>query len=177
MRKTITVFGSSLPLPGEQEYEDAYRLGQLLGEAGLNVCTGGNLGIMEAVSKGAAENGAEVTGIVFHHFSAKPNIYNTLLIEADSLFERIEKLVAAGDGFIILQGGTGTLLELAVIWEFMNKGLLAKKPIACHSELWQSIVSAMDKQIVNEKRTAGLVKWFVTVEEIAEYMISAVKET
>ena len=47
MSKTVTIFGSSLPKPGEQEYDDAYKLGGILAKAGLNVCTGGNLGIMD----------------------------------------------------------------------------------------------------------------------------------
>jgi uncharacterized protein (TIGR00725 family) len=170
MRKTITIFGSSLPLPGEQEYEDAYLLGKLLAQKGFSVCTGGNLGIMEAASKGASAEGAEVIGIVFDHFSTAPNAYLTEIVKTKSLFERIENLVGRADGFVVLQGGTGTLLEFAVVWEFCNKELLSVKPIACHSELWRQIILPMEAQIKREKRRTGLVHHFPTVQEIAEYM-------
>lgn len=170
LKKTITVFGSSLPLPGEQEYEDSYQLGKLLGEAGFSVCTGGNLGIMEAVSKGAAEFGGEVIGVVFNHFSTRPNSYLTKKIETKSLFERIEYLIGLADGFVVLQGGTGTLLELSVIWEFCNKGLMKEKPIACHSTLWKHIIEPMEEQIRKEKRKLGILRHFQNIEEIVKYL-------
>lgn len=176
MKKTITIFGSSLPLPGEQQYEDAYLLGKLLAQKGFSVCTGGNLGIMEAASKGAFEEGAEVTGIVFDHFSTRPNQYLTHIIETKSLFERIQNLIGCADGFVILQGGTGTLLEFAVVWEFCNKDLLKVKPIACHSALWKTIMEPMEEQIRRENRMTGLVRHFETVKEIVDYMEQEVKD-
>ncbi|PJA98283.1 MAG: DNA-binding protein, partial [Ignavibacteriales bacterium CG_4_9_14_3_um_filter_30_11] len=48
-------------------------------------------------------------------------------------------------GFVVLQGGTGTMLELAVAWEFMNKNMLKEKPIVIHSPMWEEIVSVMEK--------------------------------
>ena len=56
-RKRITVFGGSQPKPGDEDYQQALRLGALLGSAGFTVLTGGYVGTMEAVSRGAAENG------------------------------------------------------------------------------------------------------------------------
>jgi uncharacterized protein (TIGR00725 family) len=59
MAKTITVFGSSKPVAGDEQYLKGYELGKKLGENGFNVCTGGFNGIMEAVSKGANEMGVD----------------------------------------------------------------------------------------------------------------------
>lgn len=169
MKKTITIFGSSLPKEGDKEFEDAYLLGCLLAKDNFNICTGGYRGIMHAASKGAKENGAEVTGITVDLWGAVPSEYLTKEIRCESLFERITKLIETGDGYIILQGGTGTLLELAAVWELMNKNLLVKKPAACHSAMWGKIVPVMDQQIERENRTAGLIKCFEDVEAIAEY--------
>ena len=88
------------------------------------------------------------------------------------LFERINKLVETGEGYVILQGGTGTLLELAAVWEFSNKGLMDHKPIACHSSMWQAIVSIMNIQMKREGRDTELVKAFDTVEEIVRYLVT-----
>lgn len=170
MKKVVTVFGSSLPVQGEPEYEYAHRLGALLAKNGFDICNGGNSGIMEAVSKGALENGAYITGISVNHFRANSNKYLSELIVCDSLFERITKLVNKGDAFVILQGGTGTLLELASVWEFMNKNLMEHKPVACHSAMWDSIVFIMEKQIMREKRETGLIKCFDTIDEIAGFI-------
>ena len=94
---------------------------------------GGNLGIMEAVSKGAVRNGGKAIGITLDSTGFTSNKYLTEEIICSSLFDRITKLIQYGDGYVILQGGTGTLLELSAVWELMNKDLLAIKPIVCHS--------------------------------------------
>jgi uncharacterized protein (TIGR00725 family) len=141
LQKTITVFGSSKPKPGEPEYETASRLGRLLGKNNFNVCTGGYYGIMEAVSKGAAGMSSEIIGITIKEWQRKANSFVTREIKCNSLFERITKLIETGDAFVILQGGTGTLLELAAAWEMMNKNLSIIKPVFCHSKLWEKIIT------------------------------------
>lgn len=171
MKKTVTVFGSSMPRTGDAEYESAFRLGKILAENNLNVCTGGFQGIMDAVSKGAAPAGAEAIGVTVKIFNANPSKYLTREIKCDTLFERLTKLVELGDAYIILNGGTGTLLELSLVWELMNKNLLADKPCAAIGPVWKSIVSAMEGQIEREMRKTNLVKCFDTVEECSEYII------
>ncbi|MFO7445448.1 MAG: LOG family protein [Ignavibacteriaceae bacterium] len=176
MRKTITVFGSSLPVEGEEEYSVAYKLGGLLAKNNFDVCTGGYMGIMEAVSRGAVENGGKAEGVTLSYLNFKCNNYLTNNIKCSTLFERITTLIEKGDAYIILQGGTGTLLELAAVWEFMNKNLLNIKPIVCHSYMWKEVARIIDEQIVKEKRISGLVKYFDAPEEIADYLVKNLKD-
>ena len=170
MKKTITVFGSSQPREGDEEYSIAYKLGKLLAKNGLNVCTGGFLGTMEAVSKGANENGSEVIGVTVNIWSSNPNKFITKEIKCKTLMERVNKLIELGDAFVVLQGGTGTLLEFAAVWEFSNKGLMDHKLILCHSSMWQGIVSIMNIQMEKEGRETKLVKAFESVEEIVDHI-------
>jgi uncharacterized protein (TIGR00730 family) len=172
MKKTITVFGSSQPREGEDEYNIAYKLGCLLANKGFDVCTGGFMGTMEAVSKGANENNAEVIGVTVNIWSSNPNRFITKEVKCKTLLERVEKLIELGDAFIVLQGGTGTLLELAATWELSNKGLMEHKPILCYSSMWQGIVSIMNIQMKKEGRDTELVKSFETVEEIVDNIYS-----
>ena len=172
MKRTITVFGSSQPVESDEQYRLAYQLGSQLAKNRYDVCTGGFFGIMEAVSKGAVENGAEAIGIIVDHWGGAANKFVTNEIKCNSLFERINKLIETGDGFIILQGGTGTLLELATVWELSNKKLMDNKPIACHSSMWKEIVSVMNSQMKFEGRNDDLVKSFNTVEEIVSYLVT-----
>ena len=171
MHKTITVFGSSKAVETDEQYKLAYELGVLLAKNGFDVCTGGFFGIMEAVSKGAVENGGEAIGVPVNNWGLDANKYLTKEIKCSSLFERINKLIEAGEGFVILQGGTGTLLELATVWELSNKRLMDNKPIACHSSMWREINSVMNKQMKLEGRDDDIVKSFNTVGEIVEYLI------
>jgi len=170
MRKTVTVFGSSKPIPGEKEYEDAYTLGKLLGASGFNVCSGGYQGIMDAVSKGVTESGGIAIGITVDTFFSKPSIYLTEEIKCSTLFERITNLVQKADAFIILPGGTGTLLELAAVWEFVNKGVEKEKPVSCYSEMWEKIVSIIEERILIEGRKTGLIKCFNSIEDCVKHI-------
>ena len=38
------------------------------------------------------------------------------------------------------KGGTGTLVELAVVWEMLNKSVIAGKPIVVVGDFWQPIL-------------------------------------
>ena len=170
MRKIITVFGSSLPKDGDKDYEEAYKLGRLLAECGFDVCTGGYQGVMDAVSRGASEGGGEAIGVTVDKWGTARSKYLTKEIKCETLFERILKLVDLGDGYVILPGGTGTLLELAVVWEFMNKNLIGIKPAACHSRMWKEIIEIMERQIEREGRRNGLVRYSDNIEEICLYL-------
>ncbi|MFA3782415.1 LOG family protein [Melioribacteraceae bacterium 4301-Me] len=171
MAKTVTIFGSSRPKPGEEEYEIAFYLGKKLAESGLNVCTGGFQGIMDAVSKGASSTNVEIIGVTINLYNATPSKYLTKEIKTNSLFERLKNLVNIGDAYIALQGGTGTMLELALVWEYMNKNMIKPKPFASHSKMWKEIIKIMEKQIALEQRQTGLIKPFEDINECADYII------
>ena len=172
MKKIITVFGSSMPIRNEEQYHTAYNLGKKLALNGFDVCTGGFNGIMEAALKGAVEGGSEAIGVTVNLWGRNANQYITREIKCGTLLERIHKLIEIGDGFVVLQGGTGTLLELSAVWEYCNKGLMDIKPIACHSVIWKSIITEMNKQMKLEGRSVEIVKSFNMIDEIVEYLRS-----
>ena len=170
MKKIITIFGSAKPINNEEQYLTAYNLGKKLALNGFDICTGGFNGIMEAASRGAVEGGGEAIGITVNLWGRHINEYITREIKCSTLLERIDKLIGLGDGFVVLQGGTGTLLELAAAWEYSNKSLMDIKPITCHSSIWKTIVSEMNDQMKLEGRPADMVKTFDTIDEIVEYL-------
>jgi len=170
MNKTITIFGSAIPKEEDAHYIFAYQLGAVLAQNGFNICTGGYSGIMEATSRGAYDNGGFVYGVTIESWEKAPNPYITVEVREQKLFERITKLLELGDAYIILQGGTGTLLEFVAAWEYANKYLQQSKPIICHSQMWKEIVGVMNKQMKLENRRTDLIKCFDSVEEIVEYL-------
>lgn len=174
-RKTVTIFGSSFPQSGDEEYESAYRLGNYLGKNNLNVCTGGYGGIMDAVSKGAREAGTEAAGILLESSFADPSKHLSEKVRTKNLFDRIKILVERGDAYVILPGGTGTLVELSVIWEFFNKRIMKKKPAAAIGKMWEEIIPVIEERMLNEKRKTGLIKIFDNYENCAEYIIMKLK--
>ena len=54
--------------------------------------------------------------------------------------ERLFELIRLGDGFVACKGGTGTLVELAVVWEMLNKGVMQGKPFVVLGEFWSPII-------------------------------------
>jgi len=172
MNRTITIFGSAIPAKDDAQYKFAYQLGAALAQNGFNICTGGYKGIMEASSKGAFDNEGLVYGVTVDLWNSIPNPYITIEIREKKLFERIEKLIELGDAYIILQGGTGTLLEFAAVWEYANKNLQQTKPIICNSQMWNEIVEVMHKQLELENRKTDLIKCLDEVDEIVENLKS-----
>ena len=66
----ISVFGGAQPQPFSPEYEEARLLGELLAQRGHTVMTGGYIGVMEAVSRGAHEAGGHVIGVTCEDIEA-----------------------------------------------------------------------------------------------------------
>lgn len=97
---------------------------------------------MLAAAKGASNQKGEIIGVTCSAFkSSKANEFVTTEVVTESLDERLKKLLELGDAYVILPGGTGTLLELAMVWELKNKGFLnGEKPIILLERFWQPLV-------------------------------------
>lgn len=139
----ISVFGSSRPAPGSEAYETARALGAVLARAGFTVATGGYGGAMEGVSRGAREANGKTIGVTAEVFRTPANQWVTEEIRVKTWQERLFKLVELGAGYVVLPGGTGTLVELAVAWEWINKGFLPAKPLVVLGEFWRPVVDAI----------------------------------
>jgi len=144
--KTITVFGTAKAKPGDRLYSIAEQLGTLLARTGFAIANGGYGGTMEACAKGAVRAASQVIGVTCSAFKrGKANQYVTREINTDSLNERLKTLLELGDGYIVLQGGTGTLLELAAVWEHKNKGFTqSQKPIILLGEFWKPLIDTIE---------------------------------
>ena len=144
-KQIISVFGSSKGSEGQTAYENAYAIGKELAENGFIVANGGYGGTMLASAKGAIETGGHTIGVSCTAFKrSEPNQYINEIIETDNLQQRLQTLVDIANGYIVLPGGTGTLLELAHVWEFKNKHFLqGDKPIIIFSDFWRPLVDMM----------------------------------
>ena len=142
-QETVSVFGSSSPSQGSTDYETARRLGGALGEAGFDLCNGGYGGTMEAGARGAREAGAHTTGIILADSSRGANRWIEDAVEAPGLWDRIRTLMDRADAFAVLPGGTGTLAELAMMLELINKGIIRPAPAALVGGYWKPLADLM----------------------------------
>jgi uncharacterized protein (TIGR00730 family) len=145
-RKRVTVFGGSKPLPGEPAYEEALLLGHLLGQKGYQVLTGGYIGTMEAVSRGAAGAGGTVIGVTCEQIEAwrpgKANRWVQEELRFPTLRQRLFTLIDQCDAALALPGGPGTLAEIALMWNQLLTGSIPPRPLILIGAGWIKTLDA-----------------------------------
>jgi uncharacterized protein (TIGR00730 family) len=153
----LTVFGGSAPRENSVEYEAARRLGAVAARSGWTVATGGYIGVMEAVSRGAAESGGNVIGVTCRELDTlRPTGANPWVREErkfDTLRDRLGHLVDCCDAAIAMPGGVGTLAEISIMWNGLIIHSLQPKPLVLIGEDWKKVIDSLFTQLgsyVNE---------------------------
>jgi uncharacterized protein (TIGR00730 family) len=139
----ISVFGGSQPQEGSAAYAEAQELGRLLAQRGHTVLTGGYMGTMEAVSRGARELGGRVIGVTCEDIETwrpiKANAWVMEEIRKKTLIERLHSLIHESDAALALPGGAGTLTEITLMWNLMIVESLHRRPLILIGDGWQSV--------------------------------------
>ena len=139
----ISVFGSSQPREDDTVYLEAMELGRLLAQRGHTVLTGGYIGTMEAVSRGAKDAGGHVIGVTCEDIETwrkvKANSWVMEEIKKKTLEERLHTLIHESDAALALPGGPGTLAEVSLMWNLMVVESLHRRPLILIGDGWQSV--------------------------------------
>ncbi len=147
----VSVFGGSQPKEGSQAYREAVELGRLLAEHSHTVITGGYIGTMEAVSRGAAEAGGHVIGVTCEDIerwrAIGPNAWVKEEWRRKTLIERLQAIVEGGEAALALPGGPGTLTEISLTWNLMIIGSLPPRPLILIGDGWQSVFAQVFQKL------------------------------
>lgn len=139
-----TVFGGSAPKPNTPAYDEALTLGKLLAERGHSVMTGGYIGTMEAVSRGASEAGGHVIGVTCEEIenwrAVRPNQWVAEEWRYPTLKERLNALIERCDAAFALPGGPGTLTEIMLMWNQLIIQALPPRPLILIGSGWQTVL-------------------------------------
>ncbi len=169
--KTITIFGSAFTSPDDKLYLEAVEIGKLLAESGYAVCSGGHAGIMEAVSKGVKSANGKTTGVTVDTWTKKCNQYIDEEIRMPDLMQRIIRLIELGDAYIVFRGGTGTLLELSAVLEYMNKNMMNEKKVLLVGDTWKNVIEILKLDSVKlAELIIRNVKIITNAEEVVSVM-------
>ncbi len=152
-RPAVTVYGSARITEGDPAYEQAREIGRRFAGAGFAVVTGGGPGIMEAANRGCQEagglsvgfnielpdeqsaNGYLDIGLTFHHFYARKTM-----------------LVKAAEGFVLCEGGFGTLDELFESLVLIQTGTITHFPVVLvGTEHWSGLRDWVREKLIREK--------------------------
>lgn len=171
----ISVFGSAGPKPGSSDYGQAQALGTSLGESGFDVLTGGYAGVMEAVSRGANEAGARVLGatceaIINFRPGICANDWVTEEVKTETLLKRLGLVTSMCDAVIVLPGGVGTLVELALVWNSIMIGELPQVPIIAIGEPWSEVLAAMNNPAFLAPEYFAMVVWAPDTEAAMKHL-------
>ncbi len=173
--RIVTIFGGSRCDESCAEYEEARSVGRSLAEAGFTICTGGYLGVMEAASRGARERGGRVLGIVMNQFKAEPNRYLTDKVATSHFYERLQHLITRSVGFIAIRGGMGTVTELSLVWNKLQTGVIAPRPLVLMGACWPPVVEAWRQNLSVSERDIAWLDFATTSDEAVQIIINKSK--
>jgi uncharacterized protein (TIGR00725 family) len=153
----VGVIGSARLSAESPEWTVGEELGRLLAAAGCIVVTGGYGGLMAAVSKGAAGAGGHVVGLPMRSWPhLTPNQWNRELEWADGYPARLASLLGC-QAVVALDGGIGTLSELAVVWAASQTEPAPLRLVAI-GEKWRRVLEVIRESLVVDARDLALVQ-------------------
>jgi len=99
---------------------------------------------MEASAAGAKAAGGRTIGVTCSIWKSAANRFIDRSVQTDGLPQRVQRLIELGTaGCVVLPGATGTLVELATVWEMTCKRLRPRRPIVCVGRHWRPLVEMM----------------------------------
>jgi uncharacterized protein (TIGR00730 family) len=129
-RPAVSVFGSARVREDSPVYAQAREVGRKFGEKGWAIITGGGPGVMEAANRGAKDTGALSVGfnIELPHEQGS-NGYLDISYTFKHFYARKVCFVKPAEGFVIFQGGFGTLDELFEALTLIQTGKAQNFPV------------------------------------------------
>jgi uncharacterized protein (TIGR00730 family) len=137
----VTIFGSARIPSDHWVYAAVRDLAAELARMGCGIVTGGGPGLMQAANEGAASAGPEAqarsVGIRVHlPFEQDVNAFVSEAHAHRTFFSRLHHFVLISDAFVVVPGGIGTVLELAMIWQLLQVRKLNRTPLILIGHMW-----------------------------------------
>ena len=175
----VSVFGSTRIEPGDEVYQKAERIGQVLAENGFSVITGGGPGVMEAANKGAAARGGKSIGLNIElPFEQKPNPYANIRLTFRYLFVRKVMFVKYAMAYIILPGGFGTMDELLEAVTLIQTQKIKPFPVfLVGSNYWKGFLDWIKKVVLKEGKISPADLQILQIIDEPEEIVRSIKKT
>ncbi len=178
------IFGSARIRPDDDMYKLTLRIGELLGELGVDVLTGGGPGLMEAANKGVL-SGKKNSGtksksfgitIELNKFEEEPSEHLDIKHHHRRFSSRLDAFMRLSNSVIIVPGGIGTLLELFFTWQLIQVGHMPNRPlILVGSEYWKGLMQWMETMVAKEKLISPGDLEFISIVDTPEEAMELIK--
>lgn len=177
--KRVTVYASSSNGLEAGYYTAAARLGNVLGQAGLEIVYGGGgVGLMREMADQAMAAGAHVHGVI-------PDFLNTvehghknlsrLEVVAD-MRERKHRMIADSDAVVSLPGGSGTMEELFEVLTLKRLGQFLGPVVLVNTKGYYDGFVRFLEHAVRERFMSDLHLQMWSVIDEPEQVIAALNE-
>jgi uncharacterized protein (TIGR00730 family) len=114
--RLVTVIGSAQIGEDDPRWRGAFDLGRSLAEAQWTVVTGGYRGLMAAAARGAKSVGGDTIGLPISSWTdLAPDESHDELWWCENFASRVTHILST-KAVVVLDGGVGTLSELAMVW-------------------------------------------------------------
>ncbi len=175
----VSIFGSTRAKPGDEVYQKAERIGQLLVENGFSVITGGGPGAMEAANKGAALAGGNSIGLNIElPMEQKPNPYANIQLKYRYFFVRKVMFVKYAVAYVILPGGFGTMDELfESVTLIQTKKIRPFPVILVGSDYWKGLLDWLRDVVLREGKISPEDLCILQVIDDPEEVVRTIKKT
>ncbi len=161
----IAIYGGAVLERDTPAWRKYFKLGKELALRGAVVINGGYGGVMEATAAGARSVDGITIGVTCDNLPVKEaNPYILHEWKVERWDQRLLTLVWLSDGYAVLPGSSGTLVELSMVIETQLKGFIPARPIVCLGSYWKPVVSRIDG-------TDGMVSYARTPKQCAEILL------
>jgi uncharacterized protein (TIGR00730 family) len=136
----VAVFGAAFLEENGPAYRTAFTLGAEIARRGWSVASGGYGGTMAAASRGATDARGHTIGVTcetLNRAGRRTNPWVTEEIRCPTVRDRLMTLVRMSDAAVALDGGIGTLLEIAFGAVQMQTGELTPRPLLLMGKVWK----------------------------------------
>jgi len=148
--KRVAFYGDADAKKTDQHYIDAFNTAKLLAKNGYIIVNGGGPGVMLASTLGAKEEKGKVEVVIIDEKVDMGKNYegseisNKKLVDkiyrTKTIQQRTEKVVEIADAHIVFKGGTGTMAELALVWEKAKFDYGKHEPLIFYGDCWKNTV-------------------------------------
>lgn len=141
----VSIFGSARTKKDDPLYSEVFELAKKIGEAKLDVITGGGPGVMEAGNAGHmagdVENNATSIGLnIKLPFEQHDNPYLEKMAMFDHFSSRLDTFMELSNCVVVMRGGIGTCLELFYSWQLTQVNHVRSMPIILVGKMWKELI-------------------------------------
>ncbi|CDO60770.1 cytokinin riboside 5'-monophosphate phosphoribohydrolase [Candidatus Phaeomarinobacter ectocarpi] len=170
--RSITVFCGSAAGDNPAFAKAAHDLGVLLANNDIKlVYGGGGIGLMGILARAVDDHGGEVDGII-PEFLTVPEVMEDApgnLEITENLHDRMQKMAAKADAFVVLPGGIGTIAELVDILTWKQLGRHDKPIIILDIEgYWSPLVELLSHIVAHGFSHGDLSGMFRVVSNVGD---------